>query len=191
MALSAAQAAESQQDREEKAALAALIPASIAVPASAEIVEPEISESDAPNVEASAPLQRDVVAAVVEPIEQVHVAEPVLEQADVEPVAETVEDLPSVGAQRWIESLRAGCWCLLSATESQSEQRCKLAAIISFSGKYIFVNRGGMKVAEFGKSELTRHFDQGLIALLDENQLFDRALESVIGNLRRLQSAKS
>lgn len=191
LALSAAQAAESQQDRDEKAALAALIPASIAVPASAEIVEPEISESDAPNVEASAPLQRDVVAAVVEPIEQVHVAEPVLEQADVEPVAETVEDLPSVGAQRWIESLRAGCWCLLSATESQPEQRCKLAAIISFSGKYIFVNRGGMKVAEFGKSELTRHFDQGLIALLDENQLFDRALESVIGNLRRLQSAKS
>ena len=48
-----------------------------------------------------------------------------------------------------------------------------------------------MKVAEFGKSELTRHFDQGLITLLDENQLFDRALESVIGNLRRLQSAKS
>ena len=47
-----------------------------------------------------------------------------------------------------------------------------------------------MKVAEFGRIELAHHFEQGLITVLDENQLFDRALESVIGNLRRLQSGK-
>ncbi|MEH6564673.1 MAG: DUF1631 domain-containing protein [Halopseudomonas sp.] len=139
---------------------------------------------------AAEPLATQNAAPGVEPIEQVHIQAPVLEVAESEPVVETVEDLPSVGALRWIEGLRAGCWFQLGATEGQPEQRCKLAAIISFSGKYIFVNRGGMKVAEFGKTELAQRFEQGLITLLDENQLFDRALESVIGNLRRLQAGK-
>ena len=50
------------------------------------------------------------------------------------------------------------------------------------------MNRNGLKVAEFGRQELARCFDEGRISLLDENQLFDRALESVIGNLRQLQA---
>lgn len=140
--------------------------------------------------EAELPVVESPAAPKLESVEQVYVAEPVLQPAEPELAAETVQDLPSVGATRWIESLRAGCWFLLGATEGRLEQRCKLAAIISFSGKYIFVNRGGMKVAEFGKTELAQQFEQGLITLLDDNQLFDRALESVIGNLRRLQSAR-
>jgi len=147
--------------------------------------------ADVPEQESvSPPLQSETPESVIEPIAQIRVEAPVLEQLDSEPEADTVDDLPSVGAQRWIESLRAGCWFRLGATEGRPEQRCKLAAIISFSGKYIFVNRGGMKVAEFGRIELAHHFEQGLITVLDENQLFDRALESVIGNLRRLQSGK-
>ena len=70
-------------------------------------------------------------------------------------------------------------------------QRCKLAAIISFSGKYIFVNRSGVKVVEYSATSLAQQYEQGLVRLLDDNQLFDRALESVIGNLRRLQARKN
>lgn len=129
--------------------------------------------------------------ATVEPAyESIHVAEPVLESS----VAETVElvtDLPSIDAASWVDNLHTGGWFELSVTSEQPPQRCKLAAIISFSGKYIFVNRGGMKVAEFAKAALYQHFDSGLIKLVDDNQLFDRALESVIGNLRKLQSSKA
>lgn len=126
---------------------------------------------------------------VAEPVvEAVRVEQPVLEQEPVEAPPETIDDLPSVGAQRWVESLGTGCWLQLVVAEGKAPQRCKLAAIISFSGKYIFVNRNGVKVAELSGYELAQCFDRGQVNLLDENQLFDRALESVIGNLRQLQA---
>ena len=89
-----------------------------------------------------------------------------------------------------MENLHAGSWFELGAAEGQSAQRCKLAAIISFSGKYIFVNRTGMKVAEFNRLELAREYGAGGIRLLANDQLFDRALESVIGNLRELRDSR-
>lgn len=119
------------------------------------------------------------------------VTEPVLQPSAVEAQAQTVEDLPSAAASAWVAGLHPGSWFELAAAEGQALQRCKLAAIISFSGKYIFVNRNGMKVSELTQAALYRHYDQGLIRLLDDNQLFDRALESVIGNLRKLQSTRS
>ena len=143
----------------------------------------ELSPSDAEEREpAPQPEQEPVVVAAV------HIEQPVLAQEELETPVETVDDLPSVGAQRWIESLGTGCWFQLQPVDGKAGQRCKLAAIISFSGKYIFVNRNGLKVAEFGRQELARCFDEGRISLLDENQLFDRALESVIGNLRQLHA---
>lgn len=130
-------------------------------------------------------------AEVVEPAyESVHVAEPILEAA-VEETEELITDLPSINAATWVANLHTGGWFDLSMSPEAPAQRCKLAAIISFSGKYIFVNRSGMKVAEFAKTALYQHFDNGLIRLVDDNQLFDRALESVIGNLRKLQSSKT
>jgi hypothetical protein len=145
----------------------------------------ELSASDAE-------VQEPVLQSEPEPepviVEAVHIEQPVLAQEELEAPVETVDDLPSVGAQRWIESLGTGCWFQLQPADGKASQRCKLAAIISFSGKYIFVNRNGLKVAEFARQELARCFDEGRISLLDENQLFDRALESVIGNLRQLQA---
>ena len=125
------------------------------------------------------------------PVEAVHIAEPVLETAEKEESAELVTDSPSARAVAWVAGLHAGSWFELAAGEGQPVQRCKLAAIISFSGNHIFVNRSGVKVAEYRSPALQRHFDMGLIQLVDDNQLFDRALESVIGNLRQLQSGKA
>lgn len=105
-----------------------------------------------------------------------------------EPAAELlVEDLPDASAMLWVDELHAGSWFELAEVDGKPSLRCKLAAIISFSGKYIFVNRAGMKVAEFTRSSLMQHYVQGSIRLLSDDQLFDRALESVIGNLRRLR----
>ena len=115
----------------------------------------------------------------------------VLETAEKEESAELVTDSPSARAVAWVAGLHAGSWFELAAGEGQPVQRCKLAAIISFSGNHIFVNRSGVKVAEYRSPALQRHFDMGLIQLVDDNQLFDRALESVIGNLRQLQSGKA
>ena len=120
-----------------------------------------------------------------------HVDAPVMaaEQMSAEP--ELVVDLPDIKAAAWVDSLHTGSWFELCTTADKLAQRCKLAAIISFSGKYIFVNRSGIKVAEYSAHTLAQQYDQGLVRLLDDNQLFDRALESVIGNLRRIQASKN
>lgn len=123
-------------------------------------------------------------------MDMVLVEEPVLEEPELEPQVQTVEDLPSVDAASWVDNLNAGSWFELAASEDKPAQRCKLAAIISFSGKYIFVNRTGMKVAEFNRLELSRCYETGAIRLLTNDQLFDRALESVIGNLRQLRDSR-
>jgi hypothetical protein len=67
--------------------------------------------------------------------------------------------------------------------------RCKLTAITDPGGRYIFVNRRGMKVAEHTRRGLAAALQQNRLTILDESQVFDRALEAVIGNLRSLQRA--
>jgi len=75
-----------------------------------------------------------------------------------------------------------GCWFEFKG-DSQLE-RCKLAAIIKATGKYIFVNRSGVKVAEKTKMGLAVELKRGSVQVLNDGLLFDRALESVIGSLR-------
>ncbi|WP_437882810.1 DUF1631 domain-containing protein [Pseudomonas sp. LRF_L74] len=92
------------------------------------------------------------------------------------------------GALQQVDSLRVGSWVEI-AEDEEHKLRCKLAAIIKPTSKYIFVNRTGMKVLEKTRMGLAVEFRRGSIRLLDDALLFDRALESVISNLRRLKEA--
>lgn len=75
-----------------------------------------------------------------------------------------------------------GCWFEFKSEDKP--ERCKLAAIIKATGKYIFVNRSGVKVAEKTKSGLALELKRGSVQVLNDGLLFDRALESVIDSLR-------
>ncbi|MFU8816155.1 MAG: DUF1631 family protein, partial [Pseudomonadales bacterium] len=66
--------------------------------------------------------------------------------------------------------------------------RCKLATVLEPGSRYVFVNRRGMKVAEETRPGLARALQDGKLAILNDTQVFDRALEAVIGNLRQVQS---
>lgn len=88
-----------------------------------------------------------------------------------------------------VDQLRPGCWVEFQEDE-ENALRCKLTAVIEATGKYIFVNRTGMKVLERGRTELALEFRHGVVRALDDTLLFDRALESVIGNLRRINRGK-
>ncbi|QLG95270.1 DUF1631 domain-containing protein [Pseudomonas yamanorum] len=85
--------------------------------------------------------------------------------------------------------LRVGCWVEFQEDE-ENTLRCKLTAIIPPANSYIFVNRTGLKVLEKTGSELALEFKRGGVRPLDDALLFDRALASVIGNLRQLNHAK-
>ncbi|MEH6358199.1 MAG: DUF1631 domain-containing protein [Pseudomonadales bacterium] len=153
--------------------------------------KPEVSEdaidtqaSDAnvhdDSLQQSDNLAGDKPSKVVE--SEIIVEAPVLESLDTAEAAEAsgnefeaVVDSMVVGA--WVEFLGQG----------KENTRCKLAAIIRASGKYIFVNRVGIKVAEYTRSSLIEAAKQSAFSMLDNGLLFDRALESVIGHLREMK----
>jgi len=85
------------------------------------------------------------------------------------------------------KALKPGAW--LEFSESGSKRRCRLAAIVSSIGRYIFVDRMGKKLLELDLASLAQDLERGALRVLDEGMLFDRALEAVIGDLR--QSRKS
>ncbi len=82
-----------------------------------------------------------------------------------------------------VDSLHAGCWVEFYE-EDDKKFRAKLVAVIKTTGKFIFVNRAGVKVSEKTRTGLAMALRDGKINPLDDGLLFDRALESVIGNLR-------
>ncbi|MDC0663922.1 DUF1631 domain-containing protein [Marinobacter sp. SS21] len=87
--------------------------------------------------------------------------------------------------EEWLaraDALRVGSWVELLSHGNRV--RCKLAAFIKTTGKYIFVNRNGAKVAEYFRDDLARALADQEIAMLDDGLIFDRALESIIDNLR-------
>ncbi|WXL25068.1 DUF1631 domain-containing protein [Ectopseudomonas mendocina] len=104
-----------------------------------------------------------------------------------EPVQDVELDENDTAVQQ-VDALRVGSWVEFQQDEGR-KLRCKLAAFIKPTGKYIFVNRNGMKVLEKTRMGLAVEFRRQSIRLLDDALLFDRALESVIGNLRKLKGA--
>ncbi|PAU80670.1 hypothetical protein CK501_09655 [Halovibrio salipaludis] len=112
--------------------------------------------------------------AAVQEVEALPEAMP--EQPEEEPEAVTPPDL-SVGA-----------WLTWQPHEG-SPVRCKLAAVIRATGKYVFVNRNGARVVEYMMPEVNRALADGTLEMLDDGLIFDRALESVIDSLRQGQTA--
>lgn len=95
------------------------------------------------------------------------------------------QERPAIAAQQWLDAadqLSVGSWLELS--KEGVRVRCKLAAFIKATGKYIFVNRNGAKVAEYLRDDLALAMQDEEITLLDDGLIFDRALESIIDNLR-------
>ncbi len=107
-------------------------------------------------------------------------------------LAETLGEAPVASekeraeAERRLARLQVGNWVELPQGNGKT-LRCRLAAVIASTGRHIFVNRSGMKVAEYEKADLIAKLAADQMALLDDGMLFDRALESVISNLRDMK----
>lgn len=85
-----------------------------------------------------------------------------------------------------IDALPLGAWIeLLEIAGEQQANRCKLVARLPSTGKLIFVNRNGIKIADFKRDSLAGAMLAGRVRMLDDAALFDRALEAVIANLRK------
>ena len=146
-------------------------------------VETEAFVESEPLAGAGAEESQADAAAVVEPLSQATTS--AVTEGDKTPVIpESAEPKPEV-AEEWLkraDDLTVGSWIELS--RDGTKVRCKLAAFIKATGKYIFVNRSGAKVAEYHRENLATAMAASEITLLDDGLIFDRALESIIDNLR-------
>lgn len=131
-----------------------------------------------------------VASSPEEPPEEVAEAPAVEQNQPAEPPPDTEASVAQATSepeieQAWLDradSLRVGSWIELARDGVKT--RCKLAAFIKATGKYIFVNRSGAKVAEYHRESLAQAMACDEITMLDDGLIFDRALESIIDNLR-------
>lgn len=156
------------------------------------VVEPVVQEHQ-PAAEAG--VSRDVPAEqsepaaepVVAPLVPANVSLEALESFVVineEPVVDARGELSETDQHYTLAgNITQGSWFEMQSDDGQ-KFRCRLAAIIRATGKYIFVNRSGVKVAEETRMTLAMALKSGRLQVLDDGMLFDRALEAVIGNLR-------
>ena len=89
-----------------------------------------------------------------------------------------------------IDQLQEGTWVEIDQ-QGTDPLRCKLTTVILPGARYVFVNRRGMKVVERSRMELARQLQDGQMRILNDTQVFDRALQTVIGNLRQMQTQPS
>lgn len=110
---------------------------------------------------------------------EIRLTEPVEEPKPKTPIAKQHHAL--------VKQLNVGGW--IEVTEADKPAlRCKLTTIVEPGMRYVFVNRRGMKVAEYGRLELAELAAADALTLLDESEVFDRALQAVVGNLRKMQN---
>lgn len=81
-----------------------------------------------------------------------------------------------------VSQLRVGMWIELQ-DDRATRLRCKLIKVFESEGRYVFVNRSGVKVVEKSRCDLIDQLRSGTILLLDDRLLLDRALASVMGSL--------
>ena len=147
------------------------------VTAAATVELPSVSQAINESTEVAAQPVNEVVAAAevtaVSNADQVIVVE--------ESVSKSVQADPQHLAL--VNNITQGTWFEMQG-EAGEKYRCRLAAIIRSVGKYIFVNRSGMKVAEESRESLAIALQTKRLTILDDGMLFDRALEAVIGTLR-------
>lgn len=84
-----------------------------------------------------------------------------------------------------IDEIDIGNWVEFSLVNG-SRFRCKLSAKVPEEDTCIFVNRLGLKVVEKTREELAHELRKGRMHILEEGLLIDRAMDAVVGNLRKM-----
>jgi hypothetical protein len=85
-----------------------------------------------------------------------------------------------------VRDLKVGNWVEF-IDEQGTRERAKLSWISPISGKYLFVNRRGLKVADRTAVQLATELHDQRAIILEEVPLFDRALDAIVDRLRNAQ----
>jgi len=118
--------------------------------------------------------------------------QPVVEPAalEAEPERDAEEPFEESLELASVRELKPGSWLEFSTGEDTSE-RAKLSWISPMSGRYLFVNRRGLKVGDYSPYELATAMAAGTARILDSSALFDRALDAIVGRLSQTAAASA
>ncbi len=121
-----------------------------------------------------ADLQQDFVEDVLAEVEA--------EQSPPESLRQTDPDLEAIRDE--LEDLETGTWFEFKQDDGEV-LRAKLSWISPISGKYLFVNQKGLKVADKSLTTLAEEIHAGQARALDQGPLLDRALGSIVERLHQ------
>lgn len=85
-----------------------------------------------------------------------------------------------------IRGMALGVWVEFVDPETEQCKRGKLAWKCDFTGEYTFIDRKYQVVADLSFRKLIAEFELGRAAFVDDVPLFDRALDSIIGGIKRV-----
>lgn len=88
----------------------------------------------------------------------------------------------TTSVKKMVSLLRLGSWVVIKNGE-EPPQRAKLAVRLVSSGKLIFVDRSGLRVAEYTSKELVGLVVKGSVDIIHEGNDFNRTLANVVGRL--------
>lgn len=89
-------------------------------------------------------------------------------------------------ASQSISELQVGAWLEISSEQNAAEKmRAKLSVIINSTGKYIFADQVGRKLAEYTREQLIALMVEEQIKILRNGDNFEDQLAKVIRGLRR------
>jgi hypothetical protein len=83
-----------------------------------------------------------------------------------------------------IRTLRPGTWFEFGKDDDAGRERARLSWVSPYSGRCMFVNRNGLKIAERRPEQLAAEIEQGLSKIIEDTRLLQRALTSVLAQLR-------
>jgi hypothetical protein len=84
-----------------------------------------------------------------------------------------------------LNELQVGAWLEINAQGKGEKLRAKLSVIISSTGKYIFADQVGRKLAEYSRTELIELIANNTVKVLRNGDNFEDQLAKVIRGLRR------
>lgn len=101
------------------------------------------------------------------------------------------DELTSSQYAEEVKEMALGTWVEFINAQTETRKRGKLAWKCDFTGEYTFVDRKYKVVADMSNRKLIEEFELGRASFVDDVPLFDRALDSVIGGIKRALDGKA
>jgi len=142
---------------------------------------PEPPEADDPNAD---PLSLDFTTVTIKnPFGEGEVEVDEIELPRV-PGAPAVAVKDGDDYSRLASSLEPGAWLEFRDKVKKQRHQVKLSYVSPFKSKYLFVNKQGQTVGEYGLHELAAELRSGRAVVMNEVPMFDRAMSSLMSALR-------